>query len=154
MMSNGVETADQTPSSEIATILAESQKAHDELARLHSALEERILALDSRAFARGRKQGKPSIYKPLETAERKQLRASQSELSDSIVVLATVTAARLSDSNEVAGLRDKIQTVSAGLQNRLTDLQKMQTFAQTAGAAAAAVEKSVANITNYAAKLA
>ena len=153
-MSNGIEATRHDSTNEIEAILAESKRAHGALADLHSELEEQINVLDRLAFARGRKQKTPPVYEPGETAERKRLRELQSEVSDSIIVLAAVTATQLSDSEEVGRLRDRMQTVNAGLQDDLARLQRVEKFAETAAKVAASVEKAVADIGKHAAKIA
>ena len=139
--------------SEIPAIVAASKDAHDALVRLDKEIEEQIDALDRRAFARGRKQNKPPIYEPGETAQRKRLRDSQSEFADSIIILAAVTAAELSNSNAVAGLRDSIQTINAGLQENLNRLGKIENFAEKAATVAASVEKAVSEVSSLATKI-
>ena len=152
-MSNDTDTTDRESLSEIAAIVARSKEAHDALVRLDKEIEEQIDALDRRAFARGRQQNKPPIYQPGETAQRKRLRDSQSELADNIIVLAAITAAELSNSNTVTGLRDRMQTVNSGLQETLNRLGKIEKFAETTAQVATSVEKAVLEVGRHAMKM-
>ena len=152
-MTNGVDAAGRTSSSEIETILSASKVAHDALVQLDKELEERISAMDRLAFARGRKRNGPPAYEPGETAQRKRLRTSQSEVADGIIVLAAVTAAELSSSKTVARLREKMQTVNAGLQDDLNRLKMVENFSELAARVATSVEKAVADLAKHAANL-
>lgn len=135
------------PDSEpVDQIIASARGARQELADLEQQLQSRIDEIDFDAFREER--GLTADEK----TERKQLRASQTEVREAFVELAFVTVRRLGESDEVGRLKAKMDQINRGLKDDLDDLKKIAAFATKAAKVADSVAKVVEKVAAKAAQ--
>lgn len=129
-----------------AEVVAEANKARQQLATLEQKIQEDIDDIDFTAFRDGRQLTAGEI------AKRKQLRATQGEVRDQFKVLAFVTAKRLDETEEVSLLLREIDTINAGLQDDFRRLKRIERYAKVTAQVADAVAKATAKLAAIAAK--
>lgn len=135
------------PDSEpVDQIIASARDARQELADLEQQLQSRIDEIDFDAFREER--GLTADEK----TERKQLRASQTEVREAFAELAFVTVRRLDESDEVGRLKAKMDQINRGLKDDLDDLKKIAAFATKAAKVADSVAKVVEKVAAKAAQ--
>lgn len=129
------------PDSEpVDKIIASAQEARKELADLEQQLQSRIDEIDFDAFREERNLTADN------KTERKQLRASQTEVREAFVELAFVTLRRLDESEEVGRLNARLDQINRGLKDDLDDLKKIAAFAAKAAKVADSVAKVVEKV--------
>lgn len=129
------------PDSEpVDKIIASAQEARKELADLEQQLQSRIDEIDFDAFREERNLTAD------DKTERKQLRASQTEVREAFVELAFVTLRRLDESEEVGRLNARLDQINRGLKDDLDDLKKIAAFAAKAAKVADSVAKVVEKV--------
>jgi hypothetical protein len=135
------------PDSEpVDQIIASARDARQELADLEQQLQSRIDEIDFDAFREER--GLTADEK----IERKQLRASQTEVREAFAELAFVTVRRLDESDEVGLLKAKMDQINRGLKDDFDDLKKIAAFATKTAKVADSVAKVVEKVAAKAAQ--
>lgn len=126
-------------------IVASAAEARKQLGKLEHRLQGGIDDIDFVAFAQNR---------PLTEAEReqrRQLRASQTEVRDAFVQLAFVTLQRLDNSIEILSLNQRMQTIQKNLADDLETLKNIEMIADTVAKVSDSIAKVVAQIAEKAA---
>jgi hypothetical protein len=123
----------------IDAIVASAAEARKHLGKLEHRLQGEIDDIDFVAFAENR---------PLTEAEReqrRQLRASQTEVRDAFVQLAFVTLQRLDNSLEILSLNKRMQAIQKNLADDLGTLKNIERIADTVAKVSDSVAQVVAS---------
>ncbi|HSF93502.1 MAG TPA: hypothetical protein VLA52_00630 [Thermohalobaculum sp.] len=118
-------------------IIAEATEAGDRLHDLDRALQQEMDEIFTNAVLADREMTEA------EKARRKEIRAEQTEIADTMRVLKFVTLARLNNSSTVAGLKAQIDDVTTELADDLSRLRNVARYAELA----AKITASIARLT-------
>lgn len=118
-----------------ADIKAEAEKTRKDIIALNNSIHVEIGRIELAAFNAHRD---PT---PAELKRQDELEATRKELQKQATVLSFVTANKLDKSDDVARLLERMESVNAGLEDRLARLKKIEKFAKVAAQVADALAK-------------
>ena len=118
-----------------ADIKAEADKTRKDIIALNNKIHDEVQAIEFAAFKANRD---PT---PAELKRQDELEATKKELQKQVTVLGFVTASKLDKSDDVSRLLERMESVNAGLEERLARLKKIEKFAKVAAQVADALAK-------------
>ena len=118
-----------------ADIKADAEKTRQDIIALNNKIHDEVSAIERAAFMADRE---PT---PAELKRQDELEATKKELQKQLTVLSFVTASKLDKSDDVARLLERMQSVNAGLEDRLARLKKIEKLAKVAAQVADALAK-------------
>jgi hypothetical protein len=118
-----------------ADIKAEAEKTRKDIIALNNKIHDEVSAIEFAAFKANRD---PT---PAEQKRQDELEATKKELQKQITILGFVTASKLDKSDDVSRLLERMESVNAGLADRLARLKKIEKFAKVAAQVADALAK-------------
>lgn len=132
----------------VAQVVADAEAAGLKLAQLDRQLQAEIDRIDLLAF----REQRP--FTTQEIVELQQLRATQRECREDMIILAFVNATRLDDTVEVQRLSQQMRLVNLGLKDNLEHLRALERFATIAAQVADFLAKATERLAAFAAKAA